>query len=204
MDVLIFDPFSRLHDQDENSNGEMGIIWNNIVLIMRKNPGLSVFLIHHFGKDGDIANGFDAFRGHSRAGAEADLGILFQNIPSTKDKGVHIRFVGRSLRGLEPKDGGDFFTTSLDNGGKLLIDDGVGKGGGHSPSQGPRQPKPKPKGLYDEIKERGGEWAVSEIAEYYHISEKDALKMIQDINGKGKPKIDVSRDKKAVIVDGII
>ena len=115
--VLILDPMQCLHLQDENDAGRMGLVWYGLHELTRKNPDLSIITLHHFKKEGDLGDKWNALRGSSRTAAEVDWGIFIKKRPKNEAKGMRIAFDGRSIVSIETPDGKDEF--------RLLFDDGI-------------------------------------------------------------------------------
>jgi len=71
--VLILDPVSHMHGQDENDNTAITKIFNNIEQIRKdfRDVGLSVIMTHHFGKppNGRHAEDYDHLSFHNFRGA---------------------------------------------------------------------------------------------------------------------------------------
>lgn len=112
-DLLILDPFQRMHNKDENSASEMGEVWFNLHRIKRNNRFLAITLLHHFNKEGDINLGWNAMRGSSRNAAEADLGIFVQKAKAAGSDGCKVYIDGRTYRHVETPTGSDVWTFEL-------------------------------------------------------------------------------------------
>jgi len=71
--VLILDPISHMHSQDENDNSAITKVFNNIEIIRKQFRGrdLSVVIAHHFGKPpgGKYADFYDDLSFHNFRGA---------------------------------------------------------------------------------------------------------------------------------------
>ena len=117
IDVLMLDPLQRLHSQDENDAREMGRLWNSIASLLIRFDRLSIIILHHFRKAGNIYERWKSSRGSSRIAAEADLGIFVARRPKSEPLGVIIAFDGRSIPQLTAPDGKDEF--------RLVFDEGV-------------------------------------------------------------------------------
>lgn len=125
---IAFDPLQRLHSKDENDSTSLGPVFDTIHLLFSKFPEINQYIIHHFNKMGDIKNGWDSFRGTSRTGGEADLGIFVQK---GNKGGIKIAFDGRDLENIESPSNNGVFNIDFDEetcrlkldptGGKMVI-----------------------------------------------------------------------------------
>ena len=105
LDVLIFDPFNRLHDLDENSGSDMGHVLEGLHEI-RRQSGVAILVLHHVRK---TPSGVPAGQ-HSRASA-LDSGrgsSRLTNDPATvlsldETKGFVRLTFGKVRHGLTPQ-----------------------------------------------------------------------------------------------------
>jgi putative DNA primase/helicase len=75
---LIFDPLQRMAAGiDENDATETALVWDTVNELLRRNPGLTVLVIHHASKD-EGRSGWNALRGSSRLAGEVDLGMMLR------------------------------------------------------------------------------------------------------------------------------
>lgn len=75
--VVVIDPLVHVHSQDENVTKEMKVVWDNVKLLVHRTT-VAVIILHHFGKNAQIEQKWDAFRGSTSAAGVADLGIFVQ------------------------------------------------------------------------------------------------------------------------------
>lgn len=114
IDCVLFDPLQRLHNQNEDSSTEMARVWDNIHSLLRGNNDLTLILIHHFTKSGDISNDpWKALRGSSRTGGELDLGLFVQKWQSSTQVGNNLKIDGRSIEHIEYPEGKKSFRLTL-------------------------------------------------------------------------------------------
>lgn len=124
-DVIAIDPFQRIHTEDENSASEMGTVWTNLHRILAMFPDISVILLHHFTKSGEIGDGWNALRGSSRTAAEADLGLFVEKRSKKDGAGIRLRIDGRTVKSLTSPDGTDVFKLAFDEStGSFSLDSG--------------------------------------------------------------------------------
>jgi AAA domain len=122
IDIIMLDPFTRLHSADENSAKEMQVVFGNIAKIKREIDNLSIILLHHFTKSGTIESGLRAWRGSSVFPGELDMSILMECIENTGDRGVKIKFTGRK-KPPTYKNGKEYFCAQLNDDLTLTIVD---------------------------------------------------------------------------------
>ena len=100
-DLIILDPLQRLHSKVEDRAWEMGEVWDRIHELVLRFPDAAVIVIHHFGKRQGVDTGWDAFRGSSRSGGEADVGIFLEKTgkfnDATGDLILNLRLDGRDI-----------------------------------------------------------------------------------------------------------
>lgn len=157
IDCIILDPLQRMHSGDENSVADMGEVWNNIHRLTSRFKHLSIIVLHHFNKSGDIATGWNAIRGSSRTAAEADLGIFIEKRAKSEGVGIKVKFDGRTLPDMETPDGKDVFKFAFsgDNGlftlssGKVMVS--------------------KHEAFFAELRDRGN-WTLEEAAKHFGCS----------------------------------
>jgi hypothetical protein len=124
--VLILDPFQRLHTQDEDSSSKTAVVWDAIFSLSNHFPKLAVEIVHHFGKDKTINERWNAIRGSSRMGGEVDGGLFIENKPASKGDGSRIAFEFRDEERLETADGKDIFEFNFDKTTGILTQDKSG------------------------------------------------------------------------------
>lgn len=121
IDVLILDPMQKLHALDENDASDMGKVWMAISGLLNKFPKLSIVILMHSRKGGNVLDGWTAIRGSSRHAAEADLGIFVEKRAYGEAKGARVTIDGRSIPTVTPPDGKDYFKLFFED-GKLSMD----------------------------------------------------------------------------------
>jgi hypothetical protein len=122
VDVILFDPFQRLHTKDENSAADMGDVWATIHRLTTKYKHLGIILLHHFNKTSGVEDEWNALRGSSRTAGEADLGIFVDKLPISHGKGCKIRLSGRTLPDLDVyEEGSHTLRLPFDNDSGLLL-----------------------------------------------------------------------------------
>lgn len=105
--IVCLDCFSKMHTKNEDLAKEMAPIWSNVRSLLHRFPKLTFIIIHHFGKRGEIAQGWEAIRGSSTYGAEMDLAI-FQEKKETKDgETIRIKIDGREIDSIVDSEGND-------------------------------------------------------------------------------------------------
>lgn len=122
IDILILDPFSRTYAVDEDSASEMGQVWSRVQSLLTDFEHLTIIILHHFNKGGQISGRWNSFRGSSRTAAEVDLGMFMEARKPTEGQGALIAFEGRSIRSPVDKHDNDVFTLSFDEGIMRAID----------------------------------------------------------------------------------
>lgn len=121
IDVLIGDPFQRLHTADENSASEMGRVWESIHYLTGLFPTLAPGVLQHFHKMGLIEHLWNAFRGSNRSATEADVGMFVERHGKGRDLRVHVAFDGRSMKPILTPEGEDVFKLEFDGSTGLLL-----------------------------------------------------------------------------------
>ena len=138
----------------------MGQVWSRIASIMNRFPRLSIVILHHFSKSGNIEDGGKSMRGSSRSHGEYDLGIL---TGASKTPGMFkIGFEARSIPQPVDSAGNKVFTLQLNDG--IMVE--------ASQSTSPAFEISRPlgnRGLKSIMAEKG-EWGMSEAADYYNAS----------------------------------
>ena len=123
IDLIIMDPFQRLHGQDENDASKMAEVWLRLAGLLNRNKSLSIVILQHFRKDASVDNLWDSLRGSSRSGGEADIGIFMERAKDDEghptDK-VFVRFDGREVK-IKSSDGSGMFTAQLSEMGVLEL-----------------------------------------------------------------------------------
>ena len=108
IDLIIIDPFQRTYSINENEAGEMGAVWNRVQRLLKENKRLSIVILHHFNKVGNIADGWNALRGSSRLSAEVDFGIFVEKVVEGDSQGIKINIDGRGIQPVTSSKGGLF------------------------------------------------------------------------------------------------
>lgn len=123
INVVLIDPFQRVHSQNENEASDMGNVWNRLAGLMNRYPDLIIFILHHFGKNGKITDRWDAFRGSGRIGGEADLGIFVERMVSSEGVGTKMLIEGRDIETPLNHKGEEIFHLHFDEGRLLIAQD---------------------------------------------------------------------------------
>lgn len=101
LDLIILDPWQRLHTKVEDRSWEMGEVWDRIHELVLRFPEAAVLVVHHFGKRQGVDTGWDAFRGSSQSAGEADVGIFLEKTDkineATGDRTLYLRLDGRDI-----------------------------------------------------------------------------------------------------------
>lgn len=103
IDLIIGDPFQRLNSvENEDSSSSSAPFWDNVHSLLGA-TGVSLVLLHHFSKSGNIANLIEAFRGSVRGAGEVDLmiGTDATEFPPRN----RINMLGRDTENIMPEDG---------------------------------------------------------------------------------------------------
>jgi hypothetical protein len=88
INLLVIDPLQRFSKLMEDSATENADLWDNINFLLNGKPGLSIVILMHFSKNGKATDKWDAIRGTSRHGGEADLGLFFERVDKDSVKVV--------------------------------------------------------------------------------------------------------------------
>jgi len=104
IDLLILDPYQRLHNAEEKSESDTRIFWDNIHALLKRFPTLSIIILHHFTKTGRTEDTWNALRGSTRMAGEADLGIFVQKVDKRGKSYINMRIEGRTFTGFESYD----------------------------------------------------------------------------------------------------
>jgi hypothetical protein len=170
IDVLIVDPFRRLHSKDENSATEMADVWHSIHRLTDRFPHLSIIILHHFTKAGVIADGWNAFRGSSTSAAEVDLGIFVEKRPRVEGVGIKIKFDGRSIPNICGEDGKDVFKLGFTADTGLLVLDTC------------KVHLSKHQALMSEMEDRGT-WSLQDCAKFFGVTTTTVDSWVKRTNG---------------------
>jgi 5S rRNA maturation endonuclease (ribonuclease M5) len=155
IDVLVLDPWQRLHDVKENDASEIGTVWSTIEKLLVLFPKLSIIIIHHAKKEGEISDGLKMIRGSSRLAGECDVAILVDERSAAEPSGIKVRFIGRSIPQIKAADGTEIFKLKFDNG--KLIHDSM------------KIYVDKEQALLAETKARGI-WTISDVQKHFGVS----------------------------------
>lgn len=188
-DLLCLDPLHRMHSVDEDSASEMGRVWNGVSYLLRRFPRLSVIVLHHFNKSGDLSSGWLSFRGSSRTAAEADTGLFMEATAPNEPSGARIRIEGRSLRTPTGPDGSEIFRLYMLEDGRLITSV-------HDQST-PRTPTGS--SFLEEMRQRQA-WSVRSILKHYSIDMSTLRNWVQAIPGLRIENDDLGRPRTVYLV----
>lgn len=112
IDLVFFDPYFLMHTKDENEASAVRVFWNNVARLLRECNGITLIVIHHFGRGGDVEKGFDAIRGSNSFDGAIDTLLGFETIEATAERGVKL-VVSTRKKPVLPEDGKKFFPLYL-------------------------------------------------------------------------------------------
>lgn len=157
-DVVFIDPLRRFHDQDENSATDMAKVWKRLQRLTTIFPSISIVILHHTNKSGNISDGWNSLRGSSTAAAEVDLGIFVEKRARSEGRGIKVAFDGRDIEPIENAEGKSVFKLHFDAQKNLTLVTGV------------VTTSEKHMALLLELRDRGGRWSKSEAVKFFGVS----------------------------------
>ena len=130
INLVVFDPFSRLFSCDENDSSEMGAVWSRLATLQNRHKRTSFLIIHHTSKAagkgiGEVDSPLDGARGSGRTASEVDGGIIVSKhmekdkVSAAVTNYIKCRFEGR-FADITNADGDPVFKLKLGQDGLII------------------------------------------------------------------------------------